>query len=1342
MSQKKFSLSSPQREIWFDQILHEDITLYNRARYIKIPSIINSSLLEQAVNLLIKKHDTLRIHLTEEQGDDGTPLQTYVTDVNITVPLWDFSTEINPDEVAIAWMQKRADEPFLLIDNLLCRYDLIKTDQNSYYILMQYHHLIIDGFSMTLLSQSLAEIYTQLANEETPLLDSPSYTCFIDYDRTYIDSNSFDEQQRYWLSQYKTIPEPLLTPHYRSYYSDKLIGSDCHTSTMPRAFYQQLNEFAKQQRVSFFRVFLAILYVYFTQTGQRDNFSVGYSTLNRSKAEFKQIAGLFTLVSSSYFDFGRNLSFSKLLQKINLTLKENLAHQPFPNSEIKRWLNQKKGQQAAVLFDINVSYQRFDANTSFNGIDFETTILPNNWEQTPLTIYIQDFQSHSDIKFDFIYNCAYFEANEIKALQVSLFNLFTTIIKDSTTPICDLPILSKLEISKLEIGNTTTINYEANQNFIKLFEKQVQKNPDNIALVFEQNTLNYQQLNQHANQVAHYLVNLKNADGTNLLENNPFIVIAMERSSEMLITLLAILKVGGAYIPIDPHYPRARIRYMLDNSVSPLLLTQSHLKTQLPLADLKYPCLIQCLDEINFSEQSVLNLGKNISADDLAYVIYTSGSTGNPKGVMIQHDSLANFLQSMQKLIKITTEDKLLAVTTLSFDIAALELYLPLISGSCLYLATQEMANDAFVLQQQLETNNISIMQATPATWQLLKHSDWQAKKPLTILCGGEALPTELGNYLLENSKQLWNVYGPTETTVWSSSYQIKSTLTMQPSIGQPISNTRFYIIDKANQLLPIGITGELCIAGSGLSRGYLNQPELTAEKFIEIKLLGNNERIYKTGDLARWLPDGNLEYLGRIDHQIKLHGFRIELGEIETNLCVDADVKEAVVILHSGDNSSCLIAYITSDNKTLDLKGLQLSLKNSLPSYMIPAQIIILNSFPLTPNGKIDRKALPIPDAIYNSSPNKVDVLPSTITEEILAQIWVDILKIDSSTEFMGSTSINVHDDFFTMGGDSLFAVHIISQVQKIFQIKLPLRYLFDHPTIAELSKYIETQVKEKHLLSTEKNKNWSVLVPIQLAGNKKPIFIIPGLAASEEELINLIKLIYLLGKDQPVYGLQARGWDGVLPPYASVEEMAADCVQEIRKIQPQGSYLLVGECLGGRVMLEIAQQLQAQQQEIGLLVLMDTVLNTGGGDLISVIKNIIIPKLKTNWKNLSTMSADKLLPYIFNKSKRVIRILFPNIILENHLSNAEKMKLLQKVHVNMIRRYQPKIYTDDLTLFMTEKFYQKEPKLRWKSLSTAKVTLYQLPGEHQTYLGKEVETTAKLLKNCLAKVQNNHSS
>jgi amino acid adenylation domain-containing protein len=483
--------------------------------------------------------------------------------------------------------------------------------------------------------------------------------------------------------------------------------------------------------------------------------------------------------------------------------------------------------------------------------------------------------------------------------------LLTAIVDNPEQAISQLPMLTDQEVQQLLAWNDTATDYPVDKTIVDLFEQQVEKTPSNIAVVFEEQQLTYQQLNEQANQLAHYLLALKNQAS---LPDNPLIAIAVERSIEMVIGLLGILKAGGAYVPIDPSYPAARIQYMLEDSAASLLLTQSHLKAQLPA--LAHDCVRVCLDDFDFANQPTVNLTLKRQPTDLAYVIYTSGSTGMPKGVMIEHQSLVNLLLGLQQSTGITISDKLLAVTTLSFDIAALELYLPLISGSLLHLVTRETASDGFALQQLLKHN--SFMQATPATWKLLRQSDWIAATPLKILCGGEALPPELANFLLENSLRLWNVYGPTETTIWSSAYSLQSVSNALVSIGKPIANTRIYILDTQLSPQPPGIPGELCIAGHGLARGYLNRPELTKEKFIEVEIFGKTERIYKTGDLARWLPDGNLEYLGRIDHQIKLRGFRIELGEIEAVLTQHEAVKEAVVILYEADQNKRLVAYLT----------------------------------------------------------------------------------------------------------------------------------------------------------------------------------------------------------------------------------------------------------------------------------------------------------------------------------------------------------------------------------------------------------------------------------------------
>jgi len=521
--------------------------------------------------------------------------------------------------------------------------------------------------------------------------------------------------------------------------------------------------------------------------------------------------------------------------------------------------------------------------------------------------------------------------------------------------------------------------------------------------------------------------------------------------------------------------------------------------------------------------------------------------------VMVEHHNLSNFLLDMQQRTFITASDKLLAVTTLSFDIAALELYLPLISGSFLYLAARETASDGFALQQLMRDNNISFMQATPATWQLLKQSDWIATAPLNILCGGEAFSPELANYLLENGHRLWNVYGPTETTVWSSAYSIQTLLNAYPLIGQPIANTRIYILDAQLRPLPPGIPGELCIAGRGLARGYLNRPELTAEKFIEIELFGKTERIYKTGDLARWL-----------DHQIKLRGFRIELGEIEAALTQHEAVKEAVVTVYEADDNKRLVAYLTTDSPTNDwIAQLKQHLKARLPDYMVPSHFTVLDKLPLTPNGKIDRNALPAPD----SNTLTESALPRDVIELQLLGVWETVLDVHP---------LGIHDNFFESGGHSLLAVKLMSHIRQQLGVRLPVSALFQSPTIAALAQQLRQDTTP--LLTN--------LVPIQAAGEVNPLYALPGAVGS---VMYFYPLASCLGQQQPFYALQTPGLDGSITP-DTVEALARFHLQALRQQQLEGPYQLVGHSSGGRVAFEMAWQLEQQGETVAFLGILDT--------------------------------------------------------------------------------------------------------------------------------------------------------
>jgi len=1038
-------LTSPQREIWYDQILHEGIPLYNIGGYVKIPGAIDPVLFEQAVNLLVQKHDTLRTMLTKVADEDGVPMQTIASQLAVTLPVRDFAADAQPDDAALAWMQQRFIEPFELTKRPLFRYDLLKIREDYYYWLLQYHHLIIDGYGIAMLNRSLAEIYTHTLNGQTPNLDSHSYISFIENDRAYIESAIFDKQRQYWLSKYPTPPEPLFTPHYRSNYTDKLIGSGCEVIYLPRDFYNRLNKLAKQHNATLFHLLLGAFYVYFTRTAQRDDFAIGLPVLNRANANFKKTAGLFTGVSPTLFNFGKDLSFAELLRQINKTLKANYRHQRFPVSEINRAVG--LGLERSQLFDINLSYENHDYDASFDTIESYFTAMLHPWEQIPLMIFVRDFHKKADVKFDFVFNLTYFNTNDIKALQARFVTILEAILKDSVSPIYTLPIMTEQEVHQLQAWNDTVTDFPKNQTIVDLFEQQVEKTPENIAVVFETQVLSYEELNKKANQVAHYLMTLG-------VKPEVLVGICVERSIEMVIGLLGILKAGGAYVPIDPSYPMARINYMLEDSATPVLLTQNHLKKQLP--ELKPECVVVCLDEVDFVVQETENLGVNRRAEDLAYVIYTSGSTGRPKGVSLPQAALVNLLHWQVQQPSLDKTETTLQFTSLSFDVSFQEIFSTFFNGGQLVLVNEETRKDASALLKYLSEQKIErlfmpyVMLQHLA--QHLESSNHDALRLQNIITAGEQLHiTPAIHSLFKTLPQcrLYNQYGPSESHVVTAfTLSLDKDIWMDlPPIGQPIANTRIYILDAAHQPQPPNLPGELCIAGAGLARSYLNRPELTAEKFIEVELFSKTERIYKTGDLARWLPDGNLEYLGRIDNQVKLRGFRIELGEIEAVLSQHEAVKEAVVTLYEADDNKRLVAYLKVKSEKFEgslFTELKEWLKTRLPDYMVPSHFTVLDKLPLTPNGKIDRKALPAPE-IEISTGTK----PATPTEELLAGLMAFVLKCEA---------INQDDNFFELGGHSLLATQLIARIRDSFQIELPVRAIFEHPQLSTLAKAIET--------------------------------------------------------------------------------------------------------------------------------------------------------------------------------------------------------------------------------------------------------------------------------------------
>jgi amino acid adenylation domain-containing protein len=666
---------------------------------------------------------------------------------------------------------------------------------------------------------------------------------------------------------------------------------------------------------------------------------------------------------------------------------------------------------------------------------------------------------------------------------------------------------------------------------IHLIEKQVALTPDKIAVSFNDKKISYSELNRKANRMANYFISRGISKGV-------VVGIAIDRSVDLLVSLLAVFKVGAAYVPLDPDYPNQRLEYMLNDSQAGVLLTNLKYKNDLETSVTKV--ILEEVQPLLDDHQEVKSeIGHNseashvvVNSNDLAYILYTSGSTGHPKGVMIEHGNLVNLIQSVQKFPGLGSDDKLLSLTTMSFDISVLEFFLPLTVGATLYLADADFAKDGEAILALIKKENISFMQATPSTYKMMLAAEWDHRCDIKVICCGEQLPKDLADKILSKCARLFNMYGPTETTIYSTGKEIIGSDNVI-TIGKPIDNTEVFILDHNQQLLDIGQSGEIYIAGKGVARGYFGKPELTSERFISWVHQDNALRLYRTGDLGQILDNGEIQCFGRVDDQIKIRGYRIEIGEIEYALLRQNNVKEALITSWTGPSGDPRIAAYVVTNHRIPKKDLveafaswKQSLRSLLPFYMIPNDFILIDTFPLLENGKIDRKKLPPPS--ISSLQVVDDAIPRSFFEIMIAKVWADNLGIDN---------IGIHDNFFDLGGHSLTAVKVIVQIKKASGKYLPLGSLFNNRTIAKLAVMLEDE---------QEKSNFSCLVPLKPTGTKAPLYIVHGLGST---VFKFYDFANQLDDQQPVFGFQAKGVDGIDKPAESIEAMASEYVAELLK-------------------------------------------------------------------------------------------------------------------------------------------------------------------------------------------------
>jgi amino acid adenylation domain-containing protein len=1074
---QRFPLSYTQQRLWFLDRLHHGSPQYNLYSALRLKGDLNPAILERSFQEVFRRHAILRVSFHE---DEGRPFQQVHLELELKLPVIDLRglPRDERESQAVQRGKEMVNRIFKLEEAPLFRAVLFQIDHSEYILALVAHHLIFDGWSFGVLLGELAFDYEQFTSipdiaghpaRQLPEL-SIQYFDYIEWQQGRFAGNELANQWDYWKKQLSGLeglhlPLDKPRPAIQTFNGSKIIVA------FPEHLRESLHQLAKGEEVTFYMLMMAAFYtLLYRYTGQED-ITIGALVANRNQGMLEPLIGFFTNSLVLRTTLSGEISFGELLSRVKKVTLEAYANQDLPFEKIVEELHPERDLSRNPLFQVLFSLQNIPGiSPAFAGLDVSPVEINSDFARFDLAIDLWEMNQGLTAVFEF--NSDLFLPATIFRMAGHYRQLMDGIAANPAGELNRFEMLTPAEKRMiLEEWNNTGVHFESGNYWIRLFELSAVQNPEAIAVTAGNQRFTYGELNRWSNQLAHYL---------RTLQVKPEVVVGvyLERSVMMVAGLLAIHKAGGAYLPLDPIFPKKRIEYMLEDAQVSILLTQQSLLATLP----ETQAAIICLDTIGeaLANRPAQNPDLTIAPSHLAYLIYTSGSTGKPKGVQIEHAALANFLPAMKDRIDIGARDRLLAVTTLSFDIAALELFLPLAVGAEIVMANRDEVVSGESLIGKLEQYDITFMQATPATWRMLLEAGWTGKANLNLLCGGEALPLDLAHELVKRAGRIWNVYGPTETTIWSTIAAIKPPLETV-SIGAPIANTQIYILDTALNPVPVGIPGELHIGGAGLARGYWKQPELTAEKFVsnpfdyrlhitDSKLnqlnsensnlqsgiwnLESHSRMYKTGDLARFLPDGTLECLGRIDHQVKIRGYRIELGEIEAVLNQYPTVMASVVAakeLRPGEAS--LVAYLIPTTGELEGKAftddLRAFLREKLPEYMMPAAFVRLDSFPTTPNGKIDRKALPLPENIRPSLQAQF-AKPSNTMEETLTAIWQEVLKLDQ---------IGVRDNFFDLGGHSLLLGQVQSKIQHTLKLEIEMLDLFKYPTISTLAGYLEQQ-------------------------------------------------------------------------------------------------------------------------------------------------------------------------------------------------------------------------------------------------------------------------------------------
>lgn len=1263
-------VSPEQRNLLLHAAIAGNGPLYNESITLHRREPLDRGALERSFAELLRRHEIWRTGFVEVEGEWR---QIVHSECRLEIPYDDLSAlpETEQEQIARALAMEDAQKLFDLARPPLLRARLIRFGAETYRLYLALHHIIFDGVTIyRILLPELAALYRAHAADETPDLPRPSLH-YGDYALWRAKGPPDERQVQYWRRQLADFDRPLRLPMDRPRPAQPSGRGGVEAFAISQPLSLALKALARESGASLYAALLAAFKTLLHRYSGQDDIIIGGIADTRCRPELTDMAGYFLNSLALRSHPTGQTRFRTFLGQVQSLVLDALDNAQLPFDQVVRDGKFSREAGAHPLFQVAFSFQppppSADYGWDLTGMD----VAPGC---AKFDLYVEMEERRDGLAGRIFYSLDLFDPSRIRRMVGHWMTLLEAIAAAPDTPLARLAILTRNELAALARINATRREIRSG-TLPDWFEAQARLSPEAIALECGGVTLSYRDLNRRAMQIATRL----RAAGA---KHQDLIAVLLDRSSDLVAGLLAVLRLGCAYLPLDPELPRTRLERLLEEAGPPLLLTDQHLCGRIPGEQAR---IVLCDGGDLADGPPPVPETPMPSPGDLAYVLFTSGSSGRPKAVEISHRALANLLESFRAAPGFESADAMFAVTTLSFDIAALEIFLPLISGGRLVLATRDELSDPGLLTARLTASNATMMQGTPSLWRQLVANDWPGLPHLTLLCGGEALDRDLADRLLERGRALYNVYGPTETTIWSLMAQVCAEQGPVP-IGGPIANTLVYILDRNGELVPEGIEGELHIGGAGLARGYRHDPALTASQFA-IRPAVPGTLLYRTGDRARMRPDGRIDFLGRIDNQVKIRGFRVGLEEIECEIAAHPGIAACALRAFPDASGALALHAFIVPRRPGEMADLASHLRERLPAYMVPSHFIHVDELPMTPNGKVDRRRLEKP--MESDAPKFIE--PADALEGELASIWCALL---------GLKKVGREDNFFELGGHSLLAATMIAEIRKRLGRHLLLPALFRAPTIKALA----------DLIRSGPDQEFSYVVPLRQGGAGRPLFIVHAVYGN---VLEFRALAERLDTDRPIYAIQARGADLRNKPHATIAEMAETYIAAIRRIQPAGPYALSGYSFGGLIAFEMASRLFEANETVDLLGLIET--DVLDHDLTFFERSAFWAL--SQWasvcrgaRRLRCMTPEEWPPYLLSKVEKACKW----VSRRSHPTALEARNLeMRALYLAEFLRYRARRYPGRIALFRTNEISATDPLPVWRSVAD-RLELYMITGLH----------------------------